>query len=242
MNKSREALGSADRSNGDCARVTSGNANFDKRAMHVFRKLIFGLCKQKKYESFQDMVSKVCAKTGRQVPQNLPSWNVHEEDNDSDCEIICQSSTESLSASKAAISTRSTPSPIVNPYKTSMPICTQGGSASVEKAKAQYKASAVIKNPYKRTVSTPTSSKPQTPVVTDTKPCSNTKSSSHSAKNNSLPPPESSSSSYKSPQQQTLVPPAKTVLTWKCKTCTFANEVKAWSRSRRRCVMCEEFA
>lgn len=247
MNRSREVLGSGNKSNGDSGKVTSGNTNFDRLAMNVFRKLILDLCKQKKYDSFQDMVQKVCIKTGRQLPQNLSRWNIHEVDDDSDCEIICLNSTKPLGVTSATpISTSGTDtstsqsSPLVNPYKKAM----TSAPASAEQTKTQYTASTVIKNPYKRipTVSTPINSKPRTPVVTDTKPRSNTiSSSSHSGRINSQPLSQCSNSSYKSPQQQTLVPPRNSVETWTCGTCTYTNTVKTWSRSRRKCSMCGLF-
>jgi len=79
LNQSREAVGS-----GNSARVTSGNVIFDKKTSKGFRKLISLLGKQRNYESFHDMVTKICAKTNRNVPENLPNWKFDQDDDDDD--------------------------------------------------------------------------------------------------------------------------------------------------------------
>lgn len=78
LNQSRESVGV-----GNSAKVTSGNVIFDKKTTRGFRKLISILGKQRNYESFHDMVTKVCVRTNRTVPANLPNWKF-DPDNDED--------------------------------------------------------------------------------------------------------------------------------------------------------------
>ena len=257
MNESRKALGSAGGS-GKIKRVTSENTKFDALFNRGYRKLILIICKQKEYDSFQDMVSKVCAKTERQVPQKLSNWYVDNGD-DSDCEMDCQSSGNTSNASSppvevTALSESRTHAPvptcnsssIVNPYdkaKTSTSSHVGSTSTNQTNSSPQYSTRTVV-NPYTSTpptVSTPITSKPPTPVVSDIKPPSKTRTS-YSRNDNTLPMSQSSTSSYRSPQQQNFAPPKTSVETWSCQTCTFINEIKIWSRSKRKCGMCDAYA
>ena len=256
MNKSREELGSAGGNRNN--KVTSGNSDFDAESNRQYHKLILSICKEKGYDSFQDMVSKVCAKTERQVPQNLSKWYVDNGD-DSDCELVCQSSANTSNASSppvavTALSESRTHAPvptcnsssIVNPYdkaKTSTSCHVGSTSTNQTNSSPQYSTRTVV-NPYTSTpptVSTPISSKPPTPVVTDIKPPSNSRIS-YSRNDNMLPMSQSSTTSYRSPQQQSFAPPKTSVETWSCQNCTFTNEIKIWSRSKRKCAMCYAFA
>jgi hypothetical protein len=88
-------------------------------------------------------------------------------------------------------------------------------------------------------VSTPTStggSKTATPIttriVTDTKPPS-------TSGGNSIQP-----SKYKASQHQTVLDCnlENSQGTWTCEFCTFKNVIKKWSRSRRKCEVCQQVA
>lgn len=250
MKKSRKEL----------KKVTSGNSNFDAESNRHYRDLILLLCKQHNYDSFQDMISKVCAKTERQVPQNLSNWYVDNGD-DSDCEMVCQSSgntpnacSPQVAVTVTALSESRTHAPLptcnsssnVNPYdKAKASTSCHVGSTSTNQTNSapQYSTRTVV-NPYTSTpptVSTPISSKPSTPVVTDMKPPSNSRTS-YSRNDNTLPISQSSTTSYRSPQQQSFAPPKTSVETWSCQNCTFTNEIKIWSRSKLKCAMCYAFA
>ena len=110
-----------------------------------------------------------------------------------------------------------------------------------------------VYNPYKKSpaLSTPASSvKPPSRIVTNTsKPPSTLKlSNNNNAKINgnilalSTCTSQYKSSTYENPEQTTIPHRSKEGKTWNCKICTFSNVTRVWSRTKPKCVMCNNTA
>lgn len=77
LNQSRTNIGKSDDQSG---KVTSGNGDFDDKLKTIYRTMMLKLCKAKGFACMHDMVVDVCTRKNENIPQNLPSWTLIEDE------------------------------------------------------------------------------------------------------------------------------------------------------------------
>lgn len=297
LNQSRKELGSK----GSTTKVSSGNVKFDSEMKEIYREMIASICKQKGYNSVEDMIENVRKRRPHEpdpkegctdsdiessprltnnleresihrtlLPISQASQNSHPVQGMGNYATTKAIETPSLALRKnsnilnpyktsnsSATLKVGTPSPkVLNPYKKSTNVSTTTPVSSTlptSSSGCQYKVGII--NPYNKSsvLSTPASKKPTPPpsrIVTNSKSPSTAKlsgSTSGDSKFNTninmiaMTASQKKSASVQISLQSTVAHRTKSAEKWTCSICTFVNESRAWSRTKPKCAMCDNF-